>query len=180
MGDQQPGRQGCFSRWRQLLHDGFARQAVEAVATQALHAQGWGQWQRAGPRGHVGVELRVEASDLVQPRVQRLRAANHRQHGRRMQRRERLCCLQPLQDCGVDAAMLAQHRPAVHHAVPHGLWRRGADVIQQPCKARHRIGNRGQGCGFAAHDAAAGIDCLESAAALSDVPGLSADHLGHT
>ena len=105
-------------RLRKLVHDRFARQAVKAVALDAFRLQFPGHREHTSNIRQADVKSGVEARHLRQAGKILLRAADHRQRRRRMQRREGASRFELPQNRSIDAAMPAKLRPAVHDAMP--------------------------------------------------------------
>jgi hypothetical protein len=85
------------------------------------------------------MKLGVETRHLRHAGKVRLRQADERQRGRCVQRRKGRGGLQLPQHRIVDAAMLAQRRPAMHDAVPDGVWRRHPGRRENTGDTGHRV-----------------------------------------
>ena len=136
VGDHQPRGRASGA---ELLHDRLERQPVETVALQALLAQLARQRQNARHQRHAGMKRGVETRDLRQPGEVLAGEPNERQCGRHVQRRKRRGAIEQVQHRGVDSAMTAQQRPAVHDAVADGVGSRQPALRKNLGDTRHRL-----------------------------------------
>ena len=132
--DQSVGRIGG-----KLVHDRFAREAVEPVALDALRPQFPGDRKDARDRRQSGVKRGVETRHLRKPGKMHFREADDRQSWWNMQRCEGRRRLKLPQDLIVNAAMLPELRPAMHNAMPDGRRRREFGIGKKSCDADDRF-----------------------------------------